>query len=189
MCRQCEQNPVYEFTNKRRLCARCFVRYFEKKVLYTIKKFNMAHQGDTLFYEPQKDLRNIVLEESLKMFSEKAGVKLITAAGKDKNYKTIIPSTLDSEADEIVREIISGDIKNLKGRLAPFEKTRQGIILRPLYLFLDEEVLLYARLKKLKFKEHKPKKDKLVSFVEGLEKKHPEIKRAIVNGWLKINSS
>jgi len=46
--------------------------------------------------------------------------------------------------------------------------------------------LLYAKLKKLKFKNQKEQKNEISLFVDDLEKKHPEIKRAIVNNYLEL---
>jgi hypothetical protein len=51
---------------------------------------------------------------------------------------------------------------------------------------LDEEILLYAKLKKLKFEKYKVKKDKIREFEDEFEKKHPEVKRAIVNSLLEL---
>ena len=89
--------------------------------------------------------------------------------------------TTDSVADEIVHEVVSGDLK--KGGIKP----KKGKIIRPLYLFLDKEVLLYAKLRGLKHasaQPTRPKQDRLEKFVDELEEKHPEIRHAIVNGML-----
>ena len=272
MCKQCEIKPVYEFTNQRKLCNLCFIKYFQKKVLYTIRKFGMIQMGDTVSLRswhknlsrgivgyrkaplgvPQNsefggnDFRDVVLEDVLKVFAGKGNVELVrlpahlhsqvnrgvinskklgvngtsvkrlgetsrrvvnNRAKRDKLLNKIaISSTLDQEADEIVHEIIKGNIKKLN--VKPVEKK----IIKPLYLFLDEEVLLYAKLRNAgaKFEKNKetplptgiPKegtrtssrpqntkcrgKDEIGEFINELEKKHPEIKRAIVNGWLKL---
>lgn len=187
MCQQCEEKPVYKFTNKRKLCARCFLRYFQKKVLYTIRKFKMAEKKDRIFYENKGDLHGIVLEDALKLFSEKSGAKLIKI--RTKADKIAVSSALDSEADKIVHEIIRGSMDALKGKSPPVEKIRKKEIIKPLYLLLNEELMLYARLKKLKFKhdKHKLKKDKISEFIGHLEGKHPEVKRAVMNGWLRIS--
>ena len=115
--------------------------------------------------------------------------------------KIAIDSTLDSEAEEIIHVMIQKDVEKLK--VAPVA----GKIIRPLYLFLDKEVLLYAILKELDFKEKKHiirssksqtkevllyenlklekiKPDKISRFIDKLEEKHPEVKRAIVNSYL-----
>ena len=46
MCKLCKTKPVYEFTNQRKLCKACFIHWFEKKFLYTIRKFNMIRFGN-----------------------------------------------------------------------------------------------------------------------------------------------
>ena len=180
MCKECEKNPVYEFTNKRKLCKICFIKYFQKKFLYVIRKFEMIKKGDVISYKKKNDFRSVVLEVLLKMFSEKAFVNLVKMPNKKVN-KIAISSTIDSEADKITQDIIKGDA-NLK-KVSPSE----GKFIKPLYLFLDKEVLLYARLKGLKFKEIKENKNNISKFIDELEKKHPEIKRAIVNSYLKLN--
>ena len=190
MCKQCEKNPVYEFTNKRKLCKQCFVRYFHKKFLYIIRKFGMVRQSDVVQYKNDGGFRGVGLDEMLKMFSERAHVKLVK---KGKSHRSVYPklrskgairiaidSTLDSEAEEIVHARIKKDAKKLK--VPPVE----GKIIRPLYLFLDKEVLLYAKIRRLKFNEKKVVKDKVSKFVDLMEETHPEVKRAIVNSYLKL---
>ena len=176
MCKQCETKPIYEFTNKTKLCSRCFVKYFQKKILYTIRKFKMAHSGDIIGYKNNGYFRDVVLEDVLKMFAEKANATLTKSSKAD---KIAISSTLDYEADEITHNLMK---ENSKMKFSPVENK----IIKPLYLFLDEEILLYAKIKKLKFKQKKEKKDKISSFIDELEEKHPEIKRAVVNSFLKI---
>jgi len=102
--------------------------------------------------------------------------------GKLKVSKIAIPSTTDLIAYGILNELINGKNKNLK-KLLPVENK----VIKPLYLFLDKEVLLYAKLKKLKFKKRKEKDNKTTKFINELEKKHPEVKRAVVNGFLKLS--
>ena len=181
MCRQCELKPVYEFTNKRKLCRRCFVKYFQKKVLYTIRKFGMIKKGDVIGYINAGDFRGVVLEDVLKMFSEKAMVELIKLPGKKRVNKIAMSSTIDLEAYEIINTLIKSNIKNLE-KIKPIDRK----IIKPLYLFLDKEVMLYAKFKNLKFKKGKEIKDKISRFIDVLEKKHPEVKRAIVKGYLKL---
>ena len=202
MCKLCETNPVYEFTNKRKICKNCFVRYFQKKFLTTIRKFEMIRKGDIIGYNTQgcttkniqkniftkgrTNFRDVVLEDLLNMFGEKGFVEIVRYQMSDircqiSDSKLAISSTIDSESDKIVHMFVEGNVKDLK-KVAPVDKK----IIKPLYLFLDEEVLLYAKIKKLKFKEKKIKKDKLSMFVDDLEKKHPEIKRAILNTYLEL---
>lgn len=188
MCKLCEKKPVYEFTNQRKLCAKCFVRWFQKKVLYTIRKFGMIQQGDIISYVSGIGFKDVVLEDVLKMFAKKARVELKKIAAYSQmnkkliNEKIAISDTLDNISSEIVEQILNGDVRKLK--MKPVE----GKIIKPLFLFLDKEVLLYAKLRKLQYKNIKDEKNEISGFINDLEKKHPEIKNAIVKGWLKINN-
>jgi len=141
----------------------------------------MIRNNDIVAYENKGDFRGVVLEDVLKMFSEKAMIELIRNKSNKKITKKAISSTIDAEANKIVHSLIKRNAKNLK-EVAPVENK----VVKPLYLFLDEEVLLYAKLRKLKFKKQKIEKDKISKFIDELEKKHPEIKRAIINSYLEL---
>ncbi|MDD5012365.1 MAG: hypothetical protein PHQ66_01825 [Candidatus Nanoarchaeia archaeon] len=181
MCKLCEKKPVYEFTNQRKLCARCFVNYFNKKFLYTLRKFGMIKREDIVGYKKGNDFKGIVLEYLLKFASEKYNFELVRLPNV-KATKIADDSSLDSESENIVTSLIKGSASELKSDL-PVE----GKIIKPLYLFLDEEILLYARLKHFGFTTHiKKKKDKIENFLDEFEKKHPEVKRAVVNSLLEM---
>lgn len=174
MCRLCETKPVYEFTNKRKLCKTCFINYFQKKVLYTIRKFKMIKKGDRIFYKKGKKFKDIVLLEMLKFVSDKNEISF--AESKEKADKIALDSSIDSESESIIKTLIKGNASELKKFLPVYKNT-----IKPLYLFLDEEILLYAKLKKLRFQKSEVKKNKIKRFEDEFEKKHPEVKRAIVN--------
>ena len=180
MCKQCETNPVYEFTNKRKLCKTCFVRYFEKKVLYTSRRFGLIKQGEIIGYKKVDDFKGVVLEKVLNFVSEKSGVNIVKLPNK-KVKKIGINSSLDSESGRIMKILINGDSKDLE-KCLPIEKN----FIKPLYLFLDEEILLYAKLKNLKFTKKKDRENKFSRQLAELEKKHPEVKRACVNSILEL---
>ncbi len=49
VCKNCKINPVIRLTNSNiNLCKNCFIRYFEKKVLKTIRQFNLIDKGDNI---------------------------------------------------------------------------------------------------------------------------------------------
>lgn len=180
MCKQCETNPVYEFTNKRKLCKTCFVHYFEKKVLYTIRKFGLIKQREIIGYKKASDFKSVVLDRILTFISEKSEITLVKIPNK-KVKKIAVNSSLDSESERIIKILIGGKSEGLE-KCFSIEKN----MIKPLYLFLDEEILLYAKLKNLKFTEKKKKKSKIANFLGELEKKHPEVKRATVNSILEL---
>ena len=192
MCKLCKIKPVYEFTNQRKLCKTCFIRWFQKKVLYTIRKFEMIKKGDVIGYENKGEFRSIVLEDVLKMFAEKTIVELIKFPSKCKCNKIAIASTTDLEADKIIHFLIRQRENPLttsskRGQSKGKEKLtspKEGKIIKPLYLFLDKEVLLYAKLRDLKFGKEVNEKDKISLFIDELEIKHPEVKQAVVSSLL-----
>lgn len=187
MCQLCETNPVYEFTNKRKLCKRCFINWFQKKALYTIRKYNMINNSDTVGYydENEKNFRQAVLEEILKMYSQNKPVEIVKI-GKNKKIDSIaVPDSIDILAYQTINEIIDGKASKLK-KNSPVLKQGKRKTIRPLFLFLDEEIKLYAKIKNIKFKNKNSKKNKTEEFIEELEKKHPEIKRAIVKSYLNL---
>ena len=196
MCKQCETNPVYEFTNKRKLCKNCFIKWFQKKFLYTIRKFKMISKGDVILFKNTGSFRDVVLNDLLKIYSERGIVKIvkdiISSSKKSRterdNFPTkiAISSTTDSEADEIIHILIKGSVSKLKQ--SPVENIDGKIIIKPLYLFLDKEVLLYAKLKKLRFRNIKEKNNKINLFLDDLEKKHPEVKQSVISSYLELFS-
>ena len=172
MCKQCETKPVYEFTNKRKLCRRCFIKYFQKKVLYTIRKFKLLGKGDIVYSTDP------FMKELLSLFEDKGIIEL--TKNKKKATKIIVNDSIDDNSDKIIHLLIKGKLEK-NNRLSPID----GKIIKPFYLFLDDEIQLYAKLKKIKL-DKKFKPDKISVFIESLEKKHPEVKRAIVNSYLEL---
>jgi tRNA(Ile)-lysidine synthase TilS/MesJ len=182
MCKLCETNPVYEFTNQRKLCKRCFINYFYKKFLFTIRKFEMINAKDIIGYEKKNDFKSVVLEEMLNFISEKYNFNIVKLPNKGVS-KIAINYSLDSESEKILDILINKKASELKSCFPIVGKE-----IKPLYLFLDEEILLFAKLKGLHFKEIKKNKDKVEIFANEFEKSHPEVKRAVVNSILKLYS-
>lgn len=182
MCKICETKPVYEFTNKRKLCKNCFIKWFEKKFLYTIRKFELIQKEDIIGYQNKEDFRSVVLKELLKMYSKKGHIQVVKTSIKKRVNKKAVEDTTDVLALKIIKILINKNKNKLKEISPKYKKT-----IRPLCLFLNKEVYLYAKLKKLKFKQKEEKKDKYSEFLNSLEDKHPEVKRAVINGYLKLD--
>ena len=95
MCKQCETNSVYEFTNKRKLCRACFIRWFQKKFLYTIRKFKMIDKGDLIGFKNKRYFRDAVLDDLLKMYSER-GIVGIVKIRSTSSHQLIAPNKRNS---------------------------------------------------------------------------------------------
>ncbi len=180
MCKNCETKPVYEFTNKRKLCKTCYIHWFNKKFLYTLRKFEMIKSGEIIAYKKTSDFKGIVLEENLKQFAEKARITVVKYPTK-KYDKLAAPTSLDQEAYEFIKTLLENKTSKAK-ELMPKNKKE----IKPLCLFLEKEIKLYADLKKLNYKKQKNKKTEWESFIDELEESHPEIKQAIIQSYLKI---
>ncbi|HDK41875.1 MAG TPA: hypothetical protein ENG87_00735 [Candidatus Pacearchaeota archaeon] len=139
----------------------------------------MIRINDVVFYKKSNDFRSVVLGDLLNLLVNKGVIELSNI--KNKANKIALTDTLDTESDKIINTIIKGDINKLKN-----SRVVNNNILKPLYLFLDREVELYARLKGLKFSAKKTKKNKISLFIDDMEKNHPELKRAIVNSYLEL---
>jgi tRNA(Ile)-lysidine synthase TilS/MesJ len=185
MCKLCETNPVYEFTNKRKLCKRCFVNYFNKKFLFTLRKYELIKSNDKIYYlKNNNSVKSVVLEKLLYLFLDKCQFNLYNLnekkpKGKD---KIALNECIDDQAKNVFSNIIHLKSPNLK-KFLPKDKN----YIRPLYFFLEEEIILYAKLNGLKFIDKPIKKDKIDLFLDELQIKHPEVKRAVVNSLLKIS--
>lgn len=176
MCKLCNEKPVYEFTNKRKVCKNCFIYWFQKKFLYTIRRFDMLKSGDVICYKKGRGFRDAVLEDILNMRAERGDIILVK---NRKGDKLALSNTSDFETYKIVDELFNSKVGG--------HKPVEGKVIKPLILFLDKEVLLYAKLRGLKFQEEKKKKTKLGHFIDELEEKHPELKQAVVKGFIELN--
>lgn len=182
MCNQCKIKPIYEFTNKRTLCKTCFIHWFDKKFFYTIRKFKMINSGDRILCKVENHFRNVVLRHILNYYCSKSGNLLLNSG---KRYdKIALANSLDLNSFNFIKFLREDNLDNLQKFSPVFEKK-----IYPLYLFSDKEILLYAELKKLRYKKEdwkKTEEDSWIDFINELEKKHPEIKNAIMNSYLKI---
>lgn len=142
---------------------------------------------EKISYICQGDFRDVVLEEVLKIFSKRVGVDLNGfKILKSKSGKIVLSITSDYVADGIVNNLIQDKVLNLDDFL-PVQKVGKTILVKPLYLFLDKEVFLYAKLKGLKFKEVKKKQDKVNQFIESMKNKHPELSHSVVSSLLECD--
>ena len=162
-CKLCKSKPVWKFTNQQQLCAGCFVRYFEKKVKSTIKKYQMP-----VCSLRKNSLKAKIVNNIIKNLQEIPGRK-----GK------LSDNSLNDISNKIIYIMMYGKESQLK-KLLPKN--------HPLYFLSDKEIKLYAKIKKIKARLEKPK-DKLAeinSFVNKIEEKNPDIRHNIIGALLKI---
>jgi len=160
-CKICKTKPVWKFTNKQQLCKTCFAEYFESKVKKTIRKYNMPINS---INNKKNNLKVKVINSIIKELPERKG--------------KVSEESLDDISSYILYIVMYGNEKELKN-LMPKNQ--------PLYFLSDKEILLYAKIKKIKGKleENRDKKiAEINNFIERIEQKNPDIRQNIVNAML-----
>lgn len=158
-CKLCQEKPVWKFTNQRQLCSLCFVKYFEKKVKATIRKYSMP------IHFKEKSLKTKVINLITKNLPERKG--------------KIQEQSLDDISSNILYIMMHDAAEKLK-KLLPKNQ--------PLYFLSNKEILLYAKIKKIKGKiiEKKDKRLKDINnFIKKIEQKNPDIRHNIVKALLR----
>ncbi len=197
MCKNCQKNPIYELQNKQKLCRRCFIRYFEKKVLHTIKKFSPIKKEDkiaVLTSNKNTNKNSPVLLSILKKLREQRQQekpKSIASLNQTKTKaftKIATPENLNNTAQKILitltKKINKTSLKKLSPNIKLSKKTEQ---IKPFYFLTEKEINLYSKIRKIKTKNKEKNKKNIISkFLKKTESKHPEINHAIVNSFLEI---
>jgi tRNA(Ile)-lysidine synthase TilS/MesJ len=186
MCKNCNKNPVYELTNKRKFCNLCFSKYLRHKIFSTITKYHMLSNLDSLYIK-KSGHKSELIETILRKITDKRGISIKKVRGKG---TMAIPVSLDDEAFFIINELLkkSPSYKSM----GPVIKQKGSILIKPLYLCSDKEIDLYCRINKIRLskkeQEKDPTKQSMIDFINHMEKRHPEIKNAIVNSYLEIKT-
>jgi hypothetical protein len=175
---------IYTLQNSKKLNEVQFLRYFESKVLYTIRKYNLLDK---------KERQEIKIEELFK--KNKVG------------SLTISLDCLDDIALNVLMIFMAK--KNVNTELKKFLPKYKNIV-RPFYLVSKKEMEIYAKLKKIKqeicvkkgLNNKRTSKNKnydmtdisnisknslLSLWLDEFEQEHPEVKNAIVSSLLKID--
>ena len=155
--------PVYILPNGKPLGASDFCRYFEKKVLYAVRKFSMP-------MEVKVKKSDSVNSKVLQALYEKFGFM-------NKGSKVI---ALDDCCDDISTMLLESWFANKEVNLASSTKKE----IRPLFLMTEQEISIYAAIKHIAGKPKK--KSEARKMLDSMEKPHPEVKRAIVQAYLQL---
>jgi len=158
---------VITLQNGSSLNEKQFVKYFEKKVLYTIRKFRLF---ENIKQRPQvQDLFRL----------------------NKINTCILSKECLDDMAIQILQAMMRTNGKKELKQLLP----KYNSIIRPFYLISREEMLLYSRIKRIGYKDSLSIDNKklklrseLNSFLDELEKQQRNVKNSIVSSLLKIEN-
>jgi hypothetical protein len=156
---------VWEFTNQRKLTSDEFIRYFEKKVKSTIRKYRMPlHE---IKKQSKKTLKENVINHIIKNLPYRKGK--ISDDNLNNITNKIFYIMMYDKADEKLFKFIP---KN-----------------QPLYFLSDKEIILYAKLKNIKgnLQEPRAKLKQIDKFIKILEKRNQDIRQNIVQALIKAN--
>ena len=102
---------------------------------------------------------------------------------KNKADKIILSSSLDDNAESIIYNLSTSGLNNQN---LPKHKQKNKTIIQPLYLLLDKEIQLYAKLTNMNLNNIKNKKlNQIKTFLNTIDNKG-ENKAAIVNSYLAL---
>lgn len=104
-CKKCETEPVMQLPNSEvSLCRSCYIKYFEKKVLKTIRNYNLIEKDDHFGVALSGGKDSLSTLYLIHKFSRKIpGIK-ITALAIDEGIKGYREKTLES-ADKLCKEL------------------------------------------------------------------------------------
>ena len=185
-CKLCQEKPVWKFTNQQQLCSKCFVKYFENKIKKTIRKYNMPintinKNNLKAKFCDAKNKNNLKAKFCDAKNKNNLKAKVINSILKEipKRKGKVREDSLDDISISILYIVMYGNIDNLK-KIIPKNQ--------PLYFLSEKEILLYAKIKKIKGKleENKNKRAKEISnFIKIIEQKNPDIRQNVVGALLK----
>lgn len=182
-CSKCKKPSVVQLPNSEvKLCRSCFAKYFEKKSRKTIRVYKLlSKKPETVGVDLSKGKKSQVLMYILERIEQQRHGKLKLIKLKDikksKLKKIAIPQSLDDEAEDILINQISKKQKSLG------PKTTKTI--KPLYSLTEEEINLFAKIKKFTKKEKlDPSKKLIKKELNNFEKKYPGTKYSIVKAFL-----
>ncbi len=167
-CYLCSKTAKIQQQKGRAVCDECFCRLIEKR----IRKYTRLNK----IFRP-KD-RILVIGDLNKYFAKSITKNLPIKIFYKKNQKinkTVIIWTADDEANLFLEELFLG--KKIK------QDKKQIKLLR---VITDKEAKLFAKIKKLKFKENKKNKD-IQRFIDELEKKDPGTKHRLLKNFDMLN--
>lgn len=162
-CSRCKKQPVWKFTNKTQLCANCFCDYFERKVLRTIRKLELLPESREFVIKKSDNINTKVLIFVLKKsFSIKFGTRV-----------NINDKSLSDYAESDFENVLNGKFEKKEKNPSPLEDLS------------DEEIILYAKLRKIIGKKKK-RNTKIQKLFEKFRKKNPDLEHNVVNAWGQI---
>jgi len=85
-CNNCSKKPVIELSGREKLCKKCFLRYFEKKVRKTIRHYELIDSKDKILVACSGGKDSTVILYLLKSIFPRTQIEAITIDASIKGY-------------------------------------------------------------------------------------------------------
>src|SRR3989344_3807621 len=103
-CKNCSIKPVYSQISGVKLCRSCFIKYFEKKVIKTIKKYNLIQNNDKIAVAVSGGKDSLSLLYLLDKYAKKYKNQKLIAILIDEGIETYRPKTIE-DAKKLAKEL------------------------------------------------------------------------------------
>jgi len=117
VCKNCQEKPVFTQISNVKLCKQHFIRYFEKKVFYTIKKFNLINNKDKLVAALSGGKDSTTILYLLNELSKKTKHFTISALLIDEGIKNYRDKTKEDAIEFCRKNNISLEIVSYKNEI------------------------------------------------------------------------
>ena len=96
VCKNCQEKPVINLPNSNvKLCKNHFIKYFEKKVLKTIRKFKLIEKGDNIGVAVSGGKDSLTVLNILSMIKQRKRIIEIGAIAIDEGIHGYRSKTLE----------------------------------------------------------------------------------------------
>ncbi|MFH0874440.1 MAG: hypothetical protein V1859_00755 [archaeon] len=187
LCEKCKKKTIIKSTYK--YCDECFLEIAEKRIRKEIRLNNLIKKNDNLlFIDSENYLTHIsvffikrILKgmpyhcdiTKSKFYQKKFSEKSKTIA---KHNVIVLPICLDYECEQFLGSFMEG--KN-PGHIGNYKKGKLMLI-KPLLCLTREECERIALILYKKKPKKEQKKSEISSFLDSLEKAHPETKHSLL---------
>jgi len=162
-CLKCKRESEYKLVDKW-YCGRCFSELVEQKIKQNLRK-----------YDIKKDSKLSISDKASEYIIKKVINLPVKIVSDEKNADyLILPWTLDDENEEFMKKILENKKINTK-------EDKKKIKL--FYPVSKQDLTTYFKIKNIDFR---PDKTEINDFLDRMEAKYPETKRALLNSEEKL---
>ncbi|MBN2367899.1 hypothetical protein JXC34_02695 [Candidatus Woesearchaeota archaeon] len=173
-------------------CESCFIKIIQKRVRKELRLNRLIKKNDRILViddsSAESKASEYLLKDIIKNLPVKITVKKISYnLGEELNGdydKIIIPWNADKEDEYFLHAVFQNKDAPYLGHYKLGKKTYVKLLLPVLH----DEVILYAKSKKFKFKKDE-KKSYVSGLLDKLEKEYPEVKFSLLKSTIEIRKN